>query len=202
MYDQYLNYRAFIAIVPPQEPRAYLRDVNRKLKKFARNFRFVAIDQLHITLQFLGNSVSGESIRQIESQLSDVLRSQEPFEVTINKLCFGFPGQNVASLLYYDLKENKSLKDLVTEIHNSTKELGLGDVKKKKDHSKLINHLTVARTKHDMSRSFTREVNDFLATLKIESVSFEVAQVQIISSEFKDNKSVYTSLVDLPVGIA
>lgn len=200
MYDQDLNYRAFIAIIPPQEARAYLRDINRKLKKFSRNFRFVAIDQLHITLQFLGNSVSGESISQIESQLAGLTAVQEPFTITVHKLNFGFPGQNIASLLYYDLREDRELRSFVTGVHNSLKELGLTDVKKKKDHSKLINHLTVARTKHDMSRSFTREINEFLPTLKIEPISFEVTEIKVLSSEFRDNRSAYSSLVTLPLG--
>lgn len=199
MYDQYSNYRAFVAIIPPQEVRSHLRDINRKLKKISRNFRFVAIDQLHITLQFLGNSVSGQSIAQVEEQLSSFAKDQQPFEVTIDKLNFGFPGQNIASLLYYDLREDRELRNFVTGLHDGLKSLGLGDVKRKKDHAKLINHLTIARTKHDMNRSFTREVNELISKLEIQPLSFEVSEIQILSSVFKDNKSTYSVLSTIPL---
>jgi len=199
MYDQYSNYRAFVTIIPPQEVRSHLRDINRKLKKISRNFRFVAIDQLHLTLQFLGNSVSGQSIAQVEEQLSSFAKDQQPFEVTIDKLNFGFPGQNIASLLYYDLREDRELRNFVTGLHDGLKTLDLGDVKRKKDHAKLINHLTIARTKHDMNRSFTREVNELISKLEIQPLSFEVSEIQILSSVFKDNKSTYSVLSTIPL---
>lgn len=200
MYDHYEQYRAFIAIIPPLEGRVALRDVNRKLKKFSRNFRFVAVDQLHLTLQFLGNSVSGYSIAQIEETLRPLIQNHNPFEVELGKLNFGFPGQNIASLLYYDLKEDLQLKAFVKEVHSNLQGLDIVDIKRKKDHAKLINHLTVARTKSDMSRSFTREVNDFLSTMPSSPIRFQVSEVVIMSGVFKDSRTSYSTLVSLPLG--
>lgn len=199
MYDHYQHYRAFIAIVPPLESRIVLRDVNRKLKKFSRNFRFVAIDQLHITLQFLGNSVSGYSIAQIEESLRHLISSHNPFEIELGNLNFGFPGQNIASLLYYDLKDDLELRSFVKDVHSNLQTLGLDDIKRRKDHSKLINHMTVARTKSDMSRSFTREIGNVLSTLEIPSIKFDVTEVVVMGSNFKDGKTSYSTLVSLPL---
>ncbi len=197
MYDIDQQYRSFVAIIPPDEARVKLRDVNRKLKKFSRNFRFVAIDQLHITLQFLGNSVSGYSISQIEESLRSTVSHFEPFNVEIGKLKFGFPSQNIASLLYYDVQDDVELNQFVKTIHTSLKEIGLDDITRRKDHAKLINHITVARTKSDMSRSFTREVNGFLKTLEFHPVGFTVSEISIMGSNFKDGKTSYSELVRL-----
>ncbi len=201
MYDLFSHYRAFIAVTPSREAKEYLRDINRELKNFSRNFKFVAIDQLHITLQFLGDSVSGQSISQIEKRLSLITRTQQPFNITIDRLSFGFPAQNIASLLYYNLVDDYDLRDFTLNLHNSLKTLGLNDIKRKKDHAKLIHHLSIARTKHDMSRSFTKEVNEFISTLNIKPITFEVQGIQIVSSIFKNNKTTYNILVEFPFHI-
>lgn len=194
MFEENQHYRAFLAVTPSKEIKSELRDINRKFKKYARNLRFVPLDQLHITLQFMGNGVSGYSLDVIKNNLSILCHDWNAFEVKIDKLNFGFPGQNVATHLYYSIEDDSQLNQLTKSIHENVKDLGLADVNKKKDHGKLINHMTVARVKGHTSRSFTREVKDFVNSIEIQNMNFEISEVKIISSVFKDNTTSYFDL--------
>lgn len=194
MFEQNQHYRAFLAVTPPEIIKSELRDINRKFKKYARNFKFIPLDQLHITLQFMGNSVSGQSLDIIKDNLLNLIEDWNQFDIKIEKLNFGFPGQNIATHLYYSIEDDSELNKLTKSIHENIKDIGLVDVNKKKDHGKLINHMTIARVKGHTSRSFTREIKDYVNTIELPNMEFEISDVKIISSVFKDNSTSYFDL--------
>ena len=197
MYDRHSHYRAFLAITPTEDVRAQIRDLNRKFKKYGRNFRFTPLDQLHSTLQFLGNSVSGDSITMIEENISPIVLELQGFTVRLDKLNFGFPGQNIATHSFLSIDEESELNSLTKLIHENIKSLGLIDVNKKKDHSKLINHMTIARVKGHSNRGFTREIIEFIETLKQQPLELVVSEVKIITSIYVDNSTKYSELVSM-----
>lgn len=199
MFENNRQYRLFLAIVPPADVRALVRDNNRLLKRYSRNFKFVPIEQLHITLQFIGDSVSADSIDILSSCIDNITKNYGTFEVTLDKFCFGFPGQNIPSILYYSLERDERLRSLVKDLHSSIKELSLPDVNRKKDHAKLINHLTAARTKKDLSGSFGRTIQDELRKISFQPMSFEVEEVHLVSSVFNNSGTTYASLVTFPL---
>ena len=199
MFDKSHTYRVFLAIVPPAEIRAMLRDYNRSLKKYARNFRFVSIEQLHITLQFIGNGVSGHSLETLVENIGNLTNDTNSFDLTFDSIHFGFPGQNIPHLLFYSVTPNEDLKDLVGIVHEINKELKLPDTNKKKDHSKLINHLTVARTKSDSNRSFGREIREEIKSLNFKPITFKVEEFHLVSSVFKEKGTIYSTLATFPL---
>ena len=199
MYDLTETHRVFLAIIPPQDVRSSLRDAQRQLKKYARNFRFVPLDQSHITLQFLGNGVSGHSITVLEDNLGPLISTFDSFTLTIDKLNFGFHSQTIARVLFYSMTDDSKLNEIVSQIHQLVKELELSDINRKKDHAKLINHLTIARTKSDTSRSFSREIREAIKTINFKQLDFRVDEIKLIESKFKDNQTVYTTLATFPL---
>lgn len=199
MFDKSHTYRVFLAIVPPIEVRAMLRDFNRSLKKYARNFKFVPIEQLHITLQFIGNGVSGSSLETLVENIGNVTKDLNAFDLTLDSIHFGFPSQNIARLLFYSITPSKDLKNLVNIVHEKNKELKLSDTNKKKDHSKLINHLTVARTKSDSNRNFGREIQGEIRKLNFMPTTFKVEEFHLVSSIFRESGTVYSILATFPL---
>ena len=194
MFNESYTYRTFLAVIPPKEILDNIRDNNRLFKKRARNFRFTPIDQLHITLQFLGNAVTYENLNIIGNLINTIVQRDFNYTLSIGNLRFGFPGQNIASLLYYEVEVDKDFKTLTKSIHDAIQLLDLPDIKKKKDHAKLINHITIARTKGNLSRSFTREVNNEIGKMHIEPMQFKVTKIHLISSELKDKGPQYNIL--------
>lgn len=199
MFENNSHYRVFLAVTPTEEVRAEIRDINRQFKKYARNFKFIPLDQLHITLQFLGGSVSGNSLEIIHDNLIPMYEDWVEFDVMFDKLNFGFSGQNIATHLFYPVEEDIELNRLTKSIHEDIKSLGLRDVNKKKDHSKLINHMTIARVKGHSHRSFTKEIKEFINTLEMPTLKFTVSKISLISSIYKDNTTTYSELASIQI---
>lgn len=184
----------FLAIVPTEEVRFHIRDLNRKLKQFSRNFNFVPPEYLHITLQFLSYSLSQEELLYIAEELNNIYRKHNRFNLTLDKLNFGYQSQHVSKLLFFNIKEQEELRIFTHELHRSVQALGLDNLKKRKDHLKLINKLTIARIKSSGNRSFTREVREFISRLDYKPINFEVSEIKIIDSIIRNNSYTYSIL--------
>src|SRR3989304_8856948 len=126
-----IDKRLFIAIMPDKKTRDYLRDAIRVLTKYSRNLRFVNVEQLHMTLQFLGHNVTDESLEQIISRLKSI--DTNGITIQMADLHFGFKGQTHPSVLFWEVEDNDKLKQLTKEVQTYVQELNLEDIKKQKD---------------------------------------------------------------------
>lgn len=70
--------RLFIGIEPPENIIAELYSLQNQLRKKVRRGRFPSKDNLHLTLQFLGET--------LESRVEDIIRSLQ----TVEKMNFPF----------------------------------------------------------------------------------------------------------------
>lgn len=184
----------FLAIVPTEEVRFHIRDLNRKLKQFSRNFNFVPPEYLHITLQFLSYSLSQEELLYIAEELNNIYRKHNRFNLTLDKLNFGYQSQHVSKLLFFNIKEQEDLRIFTYDLHRCVQTLGLDNLKKRKDHSKLINKLTIARIKGKSNKNFTREVRKYITEMDNKPITFEVSEVKIMNSVIRDSVSTYSVL--------
>lgn len=193
--DQSQHNRLFIAIFPDENMRSYLRDSIRTFSKDARNFNFVPIDQLHLTLEFLGNSVSNDSLELLTEALQQQSGNFAKPKLTLSTLNFGFPSQNMPSLLFWDIVENKELKDLTTQVHDIARSLNVEDIKRYKDHAKLIHHITIARTKRGMSRAQSRAIKAKIEQTNFgEAPSFEPQHFSLVASTLNAKGSTYKEI--------
>lgn len=144
-------HRAFLAVKPDKATTNFFRDTIRVIQKSARNVRFVAVDQLHLTLQFLGAALSDESIALITSALAAT--KPESVEIKLTNFHFGFSGQKKPELFFWGVEPTPELKRLTGTLHDTVKRLDLPDVKPQKDYAKLIYHFTLGRT----IRSFSKQ---------------------------------------------
>ncbi|KXK26232.1 MAG: 2',5' RNA ligase family [candidate division WS6 bacterium OLB20] len=191
-------HRAFIAILPDDKTRAFLRDSIRVFNKEARNFRFVNVDQLHITLEFLGDSVSSESITAITQELSSHKGNFPKPSIGLTELRLGFPGQTMPNVLFWNLSGGQKLKDLTRYIHEEIVDLQLTDVKRHKDHAKLIHHITIGRAKRSISRAHARSVKEIIKGHSFGELPVFTPEVfSIIASELTPKGPVYKTLEEI-----
>ena len=61
--------RLFIALYPTKEYLDYFRDVMRAFAKEKRNLKPIDIEQVHLTLRFVGAKVSGASKNAIANEI-------------------------------------------------------------------------------------------------------------------------------------
>ena len=160
--------RLFLGIFPPDEYIAYFRDVIRALDKQKRNIRITPVDQLHLTVKFIGSEVSYESKDIIFEELTRLSGNFPKPEIKIDGIQFGFPYQQDPQHVLALVNENQELKDLYNVIHNELKELRLFDTIRWKGKNSDNFHITLARVKPKKARSLAREVGDLVKEIKLE----------------------------------
>jgi len=179
---------SFLAIVPPKEIQAQIRDIKRSLHSEIRNFNFVPLERVHIIIKFLGVGVAHESLNLIQDLLENIKNKRQIFDLNLVQLKFGLPYQNIPRVLFIDVEPNKILEKLCTDLHYSIKSMGLTDIVKEKDFYRNISHLTIAKVKHNVSRSFGRKINKLLKNLVFHQINFTVDRIFLIKSSFSNKK--------------
>jgi len=190
------HHRTLIAIPVPIEVQRATRQLVRKLSGEARNFRFINLEQLHVSLQFLGSTVSTESLNIIIDNLSSILPEMKSFEVTLSDITFGYPGQRNPDTIFWNLKATETLMQLTKKIHTSIKKLGLEDVNRLKDRSRNFQRIKIAKTKHSTSKSFGKKINTKIDNIQIEPIIFKVNEISIEKSTVTKATPVYTKIWD------
>lgn len=189
------SHKVFVGVYPPQDIIDNFRDTNRKFVKEARNFNFIELDQIHFTLQFLGNGVSTNSLTLIANKLQDFASNTKASLITLDKLMFGFPSQRIAKLMFWNIVQTREFNHFTRELHKNIKGLDLPDVQKFKDHSKLIHHITVALLKNNTSKSYTRTISEMITELNLEKIEFPLKEFSLIRSELnRKGRTVYKSI--------
>ena len=146
------------------------------------------MERVHIIVKFLGVSVVHDSLNLIQDLLVNIKSNFQPFELNLIQLKFGLPYQNIPRVLYIEIAPNRILEKLCANLHYSIKALSLADIVKEKDFYRNISHLTIAKVKHNVSRSFGRKINKMLKDLVFHQTNFNVDRIFLIKSSFSNKK--------------
>ncbi|MCD6215841.1 MAG: RNA 2',3'-cyclic phosphodiesterase [Candidatus Aenigmarchaeota archaeon] len=164
--------RSFIAIDIDKSVRKKIVKIQEEIGK-AGKMKFVAPENLHLTLKFLGD-ISSEQCKNVKNELKFIAKQIEPFRININGVGAFPPSQSYIRVIWLGIKEGyEDMKELLEKINKI--ELG-----KRAD----VPHLTIARVK--------MVYNKELLVKKIKSLSnVEVGYIDIKNIKLK--KSVLTS---------
>lgn len=184
--------RLFLAIYPTNTITSEFRETIAFLKKFKDAFRFVAIDQIHLTVKFLGDVVSKESETELIKRLIPTFRSQKSFKIRINKVQLGFSHERYPKILLCEVNESKYLNDLVNRVQVEIKKLNLDDIVAKSENKKFRAHFTLARLKRRISTKDMVNLQKLINSYKIISeLEFKVENVYLMESELTKNGPIY-----------
>lgn len=189
--------RLFISIYPPKEIKERVRDIARNFHKNKRQMRFVPMDQLHITLKFLGDDVSEESLNQIIDTFEGHKSEFKKTEISLDELVFGFERQIRPKVLLLQAEQSEALDKLTQTMHNLIKNLSISDIAGKKDRSKLIHHMTIARARPNVNRRFKKEVTNITKNLELDELTFTAKQISIIESVLSNKGPIYREAYSL-----
>jgi 2'-5' RNA ligase len=176
--------RSFIAINIPFDTSRAIKQILRAFYKQDRNLVYVPIDQMHITLQFLGDGVSQESLDLIAKKLQPLIRQLPPVVVHTGQLRFGHKSQTIPTVLFLEVEQTEELQNLTKVIHYGMKSLSLPDIRREKDYTRLIYHITLARAKHHVARSFGRQMNGVIKTMSVPILEFKPDKVHLLTSKY------------------
>jgi len=183
--------RCFIAIEIPETIKKSIAAIIENLKKSDSDVKWVSEDNIHITLQFLGETEES-LIPDIKGALYKILAPYSSFYIKIADVgCF--PSGKRPRVIWVGIKESQSLINLYKDISNEMVKFGY-----QKEERGFTPHVTIGRVKSNRNM---RELLSRLDELKVTDFSdFEVQDIKLMKSELKPSGAKYYSLAEIPFG--
>ena len=159
--------RLFVALDLPQEVKQSLEP----LAKGLGDVRWLAPEQQHLTLRFIGD-VNNGALREIAEALAAV--PARPFELTLRGLGH-FPPRGEPRVLWVGIEKNVELAGLKRRVDRALRDAGLPP-----EPRKFAPHVTIARMREPLSP--TRLATYLMRHGLYRSAPFQVSSFHLYSS--------------------
>jgi 2'-5' RNA ligase len=158
-----MTFRAFISVDLESYPK--LEEFWERLKGTDAPLRLVAIENLHMTLKFLGDTDEA-LVGDIERIMVDSIQNLEPFDVEL-KGTGAFPNLNYMKVVWVGLEGAEPLISL-----SKTLDRELGKLRFKREKKGFRPHVTLGRVKGPRNKNILADV-----LTEYQDVSFGVKRV-------------------------
>lgn len=177
--------RTFIAI--KVEPEALLLQTIKELRQELKHESIKWVDQskLHLTLKFLGET-SDAQVRQIKNILEQMATKYPPVSFRPEGLGY-FKSRGMPRVLFIDIKEDDSLKQLAAAVDVLLSPLGF-----EKESRPFNPHLTLARIKFLQNKKAFYEAAGKYQNLKLQPVT--IGEIIFFQSRLNPEGPVYHEL--------
>lgn len=187
--------RLFIGLFPTKEYLDYYRDVMREFGKEKRNLRPVNLEQIHLTVRFIGPDVSLGSKTKIANELVKMAGSFPKPLIHIDKIRFGFARQHDPRVLLAEIERNRDLDELTNRIHKVVRNANQKDTIVWKSQLDKEYHMSLARLKKSATRSTGRDVKEILSTLDLpKPPDFVATEMYLVQSTVTPQGPIYKKL--------
>ena len=187
--------RAFVAIELTDEAQTALLRLQSRLKPLAppHSVRWTAIQNIHLTLHFLGD-ISTDAVEKIGEALNSVASAYRPFSLTLGRLgCF--PNTRRPRIIWTGVMgETDALESLQRNLGVSLQQA----IDFSPDARPYSPHLTIGRVNNGIP---IRQLTQLSQILEQERANIgriadlQVTEISLIRSELKPNGVVYTPLL-------
>jgi len=177
--------RLFIAINLPMELKRELFEIQKKVnsqlpEEIAQTkvFKWVEMENLHLTLKFIGEA-SEDKIPKIIENIENVVKNHKPFEIKTEKICFDSEKENQCPhLIWLTIKKSNGLINLFKNF----------------DEKNYLGHITLARIKEWIFKKIEPEdwpnVNqNFERKIPVNSIELTESVLKKTGPEYKIIKS-------------
>jgi 2'-5' RNA ligase len=107
--------RTFIAIELPKEIRASLVSIQERLKSSGADVKWIAPENIHLTLKFLGE-IDAAGLSRINEIIEEVTKGKGPFQVRISSIG-AFPKTNFPRVIWIGIdKGDNETKEIANEL--------------------------------------------------------------------------------------
>ena len=187
--------RAFIAVEIPHEIQQAIFDkATAVLKKTTASLiRWVAAENLHLTLKFLGD-VSPSNVDMLSQILRAEADSSHCFDIRVGGIG-SFPSLRRPRVLYIGIQAPAGLEALQRGVESASRKLGY-----ETEERPFSPHLTIGRVRQDVSASDGQKIRLALENIHIDSLgTARVDSVHLFKSDLQPTGSVYTKLFSVPL---
>ena len=189
-----MGIRSFLAFELPVEIKEQIGTISRELKKMALPVRWVAIDNIHLTIVFLG-SVDEDIIGDIEERVNTVVKGFSAFKTKLNKVG-AFPHWKRPRVIWIGLNGDIGrLSNLRNELQEELKVLGFMPEKRP-----FRPHLTLGRFKGPINRD--EDIKWICDRYRdIDSDLYQLNELILYKSDLKPDGPVYTKMATWPLSV-
>ncbi|MCE5323308.1 RNA 2',3'-cyclic phosphodiesterase [bacterium] len=178
--------RTFVAVLIDDDIRRAVAEVQSRLKQLAPDVKWVAPENFHITLKFLGN-VDESVIPDVISAVEDGARGFSPFDLAISGVG-AFPNPARARVVWVGSRGGRErLSDLAQSIDGKLAELGF-----EKEDKPFKAHITIGRVK---TSRYLRTLAEGIGNVDADNLGLQrVSGVAVMSSELGREGPAYTPI--------
>lgn len=175
--------RCFLAIGLPDELKNNLEQYLQRLSKHQNLFRWTKINNLHLTIKFLGEQPA-ENVNQILLRAMPQYAKYPHFKLTTTHFG-GFPKRKRARVIWLGCESNP--QSSLLNLYNKTEKIveHLDNIQSQK---KFKPHLTIARSKEPLN---PEPLWNFTERTPFPSFQFEVEQILLMQSILKSSGPEY-----------
>lgn len=182
--------RAFIAInISPEIARnldAIISELQQQLKGVP--IRWVPVENVHITLKFLGD-VSESNLGLLKEMLDIEATRHAPLEISAGELG-AFPSIRRPRVLWVNVQAPPELVVLQRGIDNETSRLGYD-----REERPFSPHLTIGRVSRNANSRDARRISEVLESYKVGYIgAARIREVILYRSDLHPSGAVYTSV--------
>jgi 2'-5' RNA ligase len=167
----------------------------RAFAKEKRNLKPINLEQVHLTLRFVGGRVSPASKNRLADALIDNAHKYPQPVIHMENLQFGFPRQDNPRILMATITPNHELDTLVHTLHKQIRDLKRIDTIQWKERVNDTYHMSVARLKDAATRSTGRDVKEILAGVDLPfPPDFTAQEMYLMESKLERSGPIYRKL--------
>jgi len=183
--------RCFIAIDIPDQIKRDIGELIEIFKKYDTDVKWIAHENIHITLKFLGNT-HVDLIHEICKSLGNILLPFEPFYIKIYSVGV-FPNRKYPRIIWIGIEDSEILIRLQRDVEESMALLGY-----QKEDRKFHPHLTVGRVRSP--KGISNLINELDIFKEKHFGNVKVEDVKLMESRLKPSGAQYFCLYKIPLG--
>ena len=189
--------RAFIAIPLPTALKRQIETETESLRTQidSRAVRWVAPQNIHITLKFLGDTEENR-LKKLEKLLAEAMVEFSPFHLAVGGLGV-YPHKGRPNVIWLGVEKNKNLLELQKRIEGLASQIGSVPERRR-----FSAHLTLGRVKrsghHEKARIQIRQAIE--ASPQVDFGRIRVDAVHLFQSELTPQGAKYRSLFKAKLG--
>ena len=181
--------RAFIAVELPLEIRQNVQRATSSLRRDTESLiRWVALENMHLTLKFLGDTPS-ENVKVLTQLIHAQADSFNSFDIHLSGIG-AFPGPERPRVIYIGIQAPAELEAFQRQVESATRRLGYNA-----EERVFAPHLTIGRVRQHVSADEQQKIRRLLEASTIDSLgTARVNSVHLYKSDLKPNGPIYTKL--------
>lgn len=185
--------RAFVAIELSDEIKDTLDRIQSHLKYAGADVKWVAKDNIHLTLKFLGE-ISEEKCGKVKAALDNIAKEAGAFEITLKDIG-AFPNTDYPRVIWIGLdKGAKESVELAGRIDEELSKMGF-----QKETRPFAAHLTISRVRSAKNREALKEK---VLSCQLSTVGRQqILSVTLFQSTLTPKGPIYTKLHEAKLSV-